>query len=213
MLFIICALPMATMIISIIAPDVSIYDATGVPMLPTMNYIYVFAIILLQILTGKGKIQLIQEMWLLGSEILIIMMLLTMESQGQVYQKHNMEKTYYVACQMVDEIEKIGGEHKICIVGEMENGNYPELYPELQESLKWLTASKGTIWKNYAGAQNGWNMFMKQYIGKSYSICKSTKYDDIKTTTEFQGMTNFPEEGSVQLIDDVIVIKLSDSTW
>lgn len=61
-------------------------------------------------------------------------MLTVLKLGGQPYLKHNMLKTNYVAEQMLNDIREYDGD-TICIIGCMEDGNYPEVYPELREPI------------------------------------------------------------------------------
>jgi hypothetical protein len=204
--------PLAAMSICIMAPEVSIYDTTGSIMLPTMNYVYVFVVAIINLLDIKSKLKKLIGTITIASIVMVVYMLLVMELQGQIYQKKYMDKTYAVAQNIIFEINKFDC-NKLCIIGTMENGNYPEQYPELKESLHWLTASYGTIWTDYNGTQGCWQHFISNYGGADYCVCSIDEYKNIVETQEYKDMTTFPKEGSVGIINDVIVVKLSEGTW
>lgn len=54
---------------------------------------------------------------------------------------------------------------------------------------------------------------MKQNFGVSYKSCSLEEYHQIVGTPEYADMKNFPQKGSVEMINGVIVIKLSDADW
>ncbi|MCM1561881.1 MAG: hypothetical protein NC123_20480, partial [Butyrivibrio sp.] len=161
----------------------------------------------------KESLRFVYKLGILSGTAMIFIMLLWLELGGQTYIKYNMLKTYNVARQIEERTvpyEKTTT--KLCIVGNMESGNYPEGYPKLSDSQHWLSASHKIIWQDYNGCQNCWQAFMKQYLGKTYEMCTREQYDHIAATPEYLAMGIFPEENSVMLINDIIVIKLSDST-
>lgn len=203
-------LPIAFMSITICAPEVSIYSTTGVLMLPTMNYLYIFVIILGQKSSFcKGKFG---NFLCIASSCCIMIMLGELVSDGHTYMKYCNKKTQYVAYEIAHSIIEYiepGKEMTVCIAGRMEDGNFPNQYPELKESVQWTTASYGTIWNTVSGSQSCWMNYIKQFLGIQYNGVDSARFDEIITSEEFLGMNDFPEEGSVQKIGDTVTVKLS----
>lgn len=211
---IMCSLfPLISMNICILAPEVSILDTTGVLMLPTMNYTYVLAIVMMQLLNVRESCHRACGIGIFVGTLAVLYMLLYLELGGQSYMQHNMLKTYNVAMQIEKRVEQYTENGRICIIGNMEDGNYPECYPELAESQHWVTASYKTIWTDFNGCQNCWLRFMEQYLGKTYSMCSLAEYYDIISTPEYQSMEMFPDANSVVVINNIAVIKLSDAVW
>lgn len=208
-------LPIPVMSIVIMAPEVSIYNSTGVLMLPTMNYVYVaFYIFLAQEKHLLGaKVQKSMKAALAGCCVMVCYMLVILELSGQAYIKHHMNKTGAVAAMMVNEIEEVvdnSANYRLCIIGMMENGNYPEIYDGLRYSTHWTSANHKTIWRDFNGAQQGWVHYISHYLGKEYSVCSGEEYQRILQSKEYAEMVNFPDTGSVCVVDDIVVIKLSD---
>lgn len=208
-------IPIASMSIIIWAPETNILSSTGVLMLPTMNYIYIWGILLLM------KIPFFKQNLLNYMGVLVytsvICMLLNLELAGQSYMKHYMQKTDFVAYQMVNAIEaKVdnSSQYQLCIIGNMEEGNFPEQYPELYESLHWLTPSYRTIWSDFNATQGCWMSYFKQFIGKDYNSCDYGEYQKIIESGVLNKMGNFPDENSVCIYgNELIVLKLSDTLW
>ncbi len=216
LIFIIMCLlyPVICLNICILAPKTSIFDTTGVLMVPTMNYIYVLAVILFQLLDIRKFYAKICEVGVLLALVSVFIMLLQLELGGQVYMYHNMVTTYNVARQMEEKASQYGYRaKKLLVVGSMESGNYTESYPKLAESQQWVSAGHKTIWKDFGGAQACWHNFIYQYLGRYYGICTREQYDEIIEMSEYLDMSIFPHEGSVILINDTVVIKLSDPAW
>lgn len=204
-------LPIAFMCITICAPEVSIFDSTGVLMIPTMNYLYIFLLILRQKCSFL-KVRL-RDLVCTVSSGLVIIMLGELALDGQTYMKHCMDKTQYVAYEMSHSIMEnfsSDSEMRVCIIGKMEDGNFPELYPELRESVHWTTAFHGTIWNNPGAWQKGWIRYMKQFLGVQYQSVSTEEIDIIIASEKYREMAIFPEQGSVQRIGDVVVVKLSE---
>ena len=102
--------------------------------------------------------------------------------------------------------------------------------PEYSKDKKWMFSnvirfyardtnrSNGFIshdnetWNNYGGTLQNSNYFEK-YLGIKIKMCSKSEYDEIKQTEEFKQMKIYPENGSIAVINDIIVIKVSDKTF
>ncbi|MCD8179531.1 MAG: hypothetical protein LUE98_19895 [Tannerellaceae bacterium] len=210
-------IPLALMSIVILAPEVSITGATGVLMLPSIVYVYIIPLTFKweETVAVYPRIKKYLGTALTTGCILVCYSMIITESAGQTYIKHNMAKTESVAYALVDSVEELvdtSSNYKLCIVGNMEDGNYPELYSSLRSSQKWLTPYGKTVWTTYSGTQNSWKGYIQQFMGKTYNFCSESEYDSISTEL-IESMNNYPDEGSVEIIDDIILIKLSDASY
>lgn len=211
---ILCILfPLISMSICVFAPEVSILASTGVLMLPAMNYVYIMAVVLLPNSNTNNRWTAVSRAAVFVGACFVLSMLLHLELDGQSYMKHNMLKTYHVASQISEKLAQYDDFDKICIIGNMEGGNYPELYPKLAQSQHWVSAGYKTIWTTYDGCQSCWVNFIKQYLGVEYIACSIDDYRAIKETAEYSAMKTFPESGGVAIINNIAVIKLSDAAW
>ena len=53
-----------------------------------------------------------------------------------------------------------------------------------------------------------------QYTGVNITVCTIDEVKEIVQTTTYKQMPNYPSKGSVNLINDIIVVKISDvSNW
>ena len=209
-------LPMAFMSIVILAPEVSILDATGVLMLPAVSCVYLLPVILMQKLDFPCKrFKYFLHTIIFSSCIAVIWMLLILELSGQTYIKYNMIKTDSVADAMIYRIENEvdnSENYRLCIIGNMEEGNYPEQYPELRESVKWTSAYHKTIWPGFFAAQSCWAAYFRDFCGKTYNFVGREDYEKIQDMNILESMADFPDEGSMMVLDDMIIIRLSDDT-
>lgn len=208
-------LPLALMCITVMAPDVSILKTTGSIMLTAMNLVYLLPIILI----GEGRnasnriLHGLSYGWMVSAGLTVIM-LAELGLDAQTYLGHCMNKTAHVAEEMTARVDAVSdkkfSDNRICIIGKMENGNYPELFPELKESVHWTTAVYGTIWDGYSAAQPCWSGYIRDDMGAKYVSCSAEEYSDILKTEEYQEMQNFPEQNSVREINGIVVVKLSE---
>lgn len=211
-LLLIAILPIGIMFITLAAPEVSIYDTTGMIMLPATNYIFFLPIILLPS-NSDNKKSIILTWSVCALSVLIIIKLFNFSSAMQSYQRVCLNKMEHVAHSIANEIQRQEcntNNYEVCIIGDMTKGNYPELYDELAQKVQWTTASHGTVWKDYKGSQACWKHYIKTYCGMSYQSCDSETYNEIIETEQFMNAKNFPATGSIYLYDEsVVVIKLS----
>lgn len=210
-LVLICLMPVFFMCIVIMAPHVSIKASTGVLMLPGMSYIYILPILLWHRLEIPKKLYIVSGYCSLIVMLLVMNMLFVLNLSAQTYMQYSMRKTYFVASEMVSEIERLGintEDYRLCIIGFPEDGNYPDNQGELKESVSWLTASYRMVWSDDNGRNYCWKYFLNQFIGKDYQICDWETTKKLRESEEVMSMSNFPEQRSIKIIGDIIVVKL-----
>lgn len=127
---------------------------------------------------------------------------------NQAYLKKDLEKsaTIALASRVIDRIERtegyIPGETSVTFVGMLCDNSYlnhgSALFPELQNSTG--------LWKNYA-ATYSLSHYLTQYLNYPLLLTDSDRFEDMP---EVQAMPNFPNEGAIQMIDNVVVVKLAD---
>ena len=207
----ILTIPLALGCIVILAPEANIYEATGLLMLPQMNYAYVFVISLYASLS-------MEKMWsriiFVLEKIVVIMILAISVVFAGAFQsllRINADKTYYVASEILHHIteEDYDSDRPLMISGQMEKGNFPDLYQKLNWAMDGTIASYGLIWTSPSASQGCWNRVFRQCFGVEYTMCSEEEYNEILETEEFQMMSNFPEENSIKVINGVMVVKLS----
>lgn len=64
---------------------------------------------------------------------------------------------------------------------------------------------------SYAGGQECWRKFMLLYLGEDLHFCEPLKYLEVVSSDEFKNMNIYPNENSVQIIDGVMVVKMTDN--
>lgn len=206
----ICILfPISVFAISIISPEDTIFGPTGSIMLPGPVLLYMPVILIVD--NSKHKLCRCLE---IIPVVLVIVMLFQLSSYSQTFIKYRMNKMEYIGTGILEETEKlmVGRESKqIVVLGCMEEGNYPDAYPELQEAIKWTVSYYGTVWSDYTGNQACWINYFKDYLGVSgYTSPDYSVIEGILDSKELQEMPVYPANGSIRVINDTVVVKLSD---
>ena len=124
---------------------------------------------------------------------------------------YNQEKTY--SQQIVYEIERQDAYYRgmpVCIIGTINTDEFGEpssAYPYAYWS------NSGNIYrgeKSYASASKNWFVFMTDELGVNLNMVGIDTFREIYASEEFKEMKLFPKEGSVKMIDGVMVVKLSE---
>ncbi|WP_026664659.1 glucosyltransferase domain-containing protein [Butyrivibrio sp. FC2001] len=205
-------LPMFLFSIVILAPTVSVYATTGPIMLPATNMIYIFLFALISKMENGRVIKCLGVI----VSALVLGMLLQLNNDSLNYLKFHMNQMEYLSFDISTAIEKnmnFDEAHKICIIGRAGNGNYSDCREEIKDSIKWTTASYGTIWNDFYGTQGCWRSFMNNYLGTDYVECNIDEYHELIAKYDITQMPVFPADGSVKYMDGIAVVKLSDDLW
>ena len=70
----------------------------------------------------------------------------------------------------------------------------------------------GQWWGTDAGNnRRSWYYGMlRHYLGLELNWCDDDDYEEIRSSGELESMPNFPEEGSIKVVNDIVVVKVSD---
>lgn len=205
--------PVVFLAITIIAPKVSIYDSTGILMLPTMNYLYLITLLLVNRLSQykESMLQVLMQWITLALFVKIAAISISFIMAFSAYMQLESRKQYALAISLAEKINEISdySEHKqVMFGGSVEFGNYDTQYSELQNIVQGTTAAHNSIWKDPNGRQWGWHNYFKQYLGLSYGMCDKETYNRIIESQEYQSMSEWPDNNSIKLIDEITVINL-----
>ena len=55
-----------------------------------------------------------------------------------------------------------------------------------------------------------WNGVISNFLGVNLNICGELEYQKITNMEQVANMPEFPSEGSISVINDIIVVKVSD---
>lgn len=208
----ICVLPLAAEAITIMSPAVDKYGTTGIIMVPTMAFVYILVIVLIDLyIKNDGKHWIKWVTYFVISAFVWNSIVFTNLCINTM--KLNLNKTETVANLIVDNVlEQYGYEknQKLLIAGSMEDGNFPSLYDWPMEVIKGTSASYGFMWNTYTGNEECWINFLKQYKGIQFESCNQQEYEVLLDKQDYIDMPLFPNAGSVKMIDDVVVVKMSN---
>lgn len=126
-------------------------------------------------------------------------------------EQYNQEKTY--SQQIVYEIEKQEEYYRgmpVCIVGTINSEEFGK-GGKISAYAYW--GSPGNIYEGeevYNAARNDWTVFMAEELGVNLNLVEKETFLQIYNSQEFKEMKLFPKEGSVKVMDGVVVVKLSE---
>lgn len=205
-------LPLAFMSIVIMAPEVNIRDVTGILMIPHMNFIYLFLLVLIDG-EGIGEFVRVSMKWLtLASTVYMVFVLIMYVQVFQNCMRMELNRSYALAQRIVTRIEALPEYHsgELIVGGNAVDGNYPRSFPEMYYVVRGTVATYGYFWDSELGRQSCWVEFLRNYLGVNYYVCNLEDLRAVMASEEYMEMPIFPEEGSVRVIDDKAVVKLSE---
>lgn len=100
----------------------------------------------------------------------------------------------------IDDVNDRNAE-KVAVIGRFENG---------KEMVAATPAINAAYTRNFLTHPYHFFQFSKYYFGREYVECDESLLQEIAKTSEFAEMPCYPSKGCVRLIDDIIVIKLSE---
>ncbi|MEI3434742.1 MAG: hypothetical protein BHW09_05840 [Clostridium sp. CAG:245_30_32] len=80
------------------------------------------------------------------------------------------------------------------------------------ERTNGFISSDNETWNNYNGLAQNYGFFDK-YLGIKIKICTRDEYNKIVNSEEFKNMPIYPNNGSIKIINNIIVIKISDKVF
>ena len=119
------------------------------------------------------------------------------------------EITYATELRILDRIESLPDyqtDTPVCVVGAFPN-EYVSLYPyHTQDVVKGLVGINGNLVHHYYN----YNGFFKNYLGRQMNFLREDdeRKADILTWPEVEGMPVWPREGSVSMINGVVIVKI-----
>lgn len=101
---------------------------------------------------------------------------------------------------------QVGAE--VCILGEPQKGMYDDVSP-LTERASDL-AQFGLLSFDPTFNARGWHSLYWEELGIELNWCSDERTRELCATDTFQNMPSYPQEGSIQTIDGVVVVKVAD---
>lgn len=113
----------------------------------------------------------------------------------------------------IEQLDEYNTQMPILIIGGLENNSYFNKSNTTIEAKKiynrtWgFISNKSTIW---CGNLDCWKKVLYEYIGVNINLVSEGENSEILETEEFKNMKSYPEKDSIKVINDIVVIKLSN---
>lgn len=209
----IALLPVASNIIDIVAPDTQIILLTsgGLTILPAAVFALCSVLVASEPITmGNGLERKLKCLLSMVAILAVANYALIVNTDG-IVMKQEQDKTIALANRICMEIEqKIDPtmESLVMIAGSPLNGNYPTtstLEDKANHYAKW-----GLTWATPDGSYNCWKQVFRRCLGVVPNWCSEDQFRETVQSKQFKNMPNYPSDGSINKINNIIVIKISD---
>lgn len=110
--------------------------------------------------------------------------------------------------QTIEEEIRERGEMQVAVIGNPEFGYYTISQDILELASKY--AAEGVLWDYRRNAWYGWTKLLKEEFHATYSFLPVEEAVAISDSVQFEKMGIYPAADSIQVIDNVLVIKVSE---
>ena len=98
---------------------------------------------------------------------------------------------------------------ELAIIGVPASGNYASTADGYRDKANSLIG-RGMFWDDVDNNRDAWIRLMEMQVGDTLPWCSAQQASEIRNSEEFQEMPCFPEKGSVMVVKDVLVVKVSE---
>lgn len=210
-LILILVAPICFGIIEIIVPDVNIH------ILMACSNIYIIPIFLKILeLQLKSDLSNTLKYIVVISTIVIIWNYTWQDNASYIAMKAMQNQAIQTSeriVQKIEDIEEYNPEMKVVFLGGLSNNKYLNKTNTTLEAKRIYERTWGfisgtpTMWW---GNMESWKKAIYEYIGVNINLAIDSERDKIYETEEYKNMKNYPEKDSIKVINDIIVVKLSD---
>lgn len=123
------------------------------------------------------------------------------------------ESTAQRIVSQIEQLEEFEPQMSVLIIGDLENNEYFNKDNTFLETKKIYSRTWGfisdtsTIWRENL---DSWGKIFYEYIGVNLKLVSKEECSDILETEEFNNMENYPKKDSIKVINNTVVVKLSD---
>lgn len=200
-------LPIVIAIMKILAPSTGISTL----MIPQFSLFFVFAVILLEKI--KDGICMNITKWITTIAcILLTYNYYLLANTAYLNLQLQYEKGYAMAVRISDRVEmnkKYVPGMKVAIIGGLEKGSYVSQISAEKEVLKGMDCMDYD-YPFYYNESRSWTKFMSNYLDTNFTEVSREEVDNLSKTKEFAQMSNYPSEDSTKVVNNIMVVKLSD---
>ena len=196
--------PIGISIMNLISPETKVNLVSG----PGLITVIMVMVIIYQNLNDITFDNFIKYLYIIGSTLLIITFVLqntyTYMSRQQTFRNYyTVSNDIYSRATQIDNYS----EDAEWMFSDVIRYNVKNI-----ERTNGFISKDNMTWNNYDGILQNYNYFQK-YLGINIKICSKEKYDEIIKTDVFKKMPIYPKKGCIKMIDNVVVIKISDKTF
>ena len=203
--------PICFGIIEIMVPDVDIH------ILMACSMIYVFPIFFktLEILP-KTAISRDFKYIVAFCSLAIIWIYIWQDNASYIAMKsmqNQAESTVLRIVTQIEQLDEFTPEMPVLFLGGLENNSYLSRSNTSIEAKKIYDRSWGFISDNstiWWGNLDSWRKILYEYTGVNLNLVSERECSEILESEEFKNMKYYPEKDSIKIIDNTVVVKLSD---
>lgn len=210
-LILIAIAPICFGVIEIAVPDVDIH------ILMACSMIYIFPIFfkILEMLP-KDKISRVFKYIVTICSLLIAWNYIWQDNASYISIQTMQNQAVNTANRLVTHIEELDEytpDMPVLLLGGLENNQYlsrdnTSIEAEKVFDRSWgFISEKSTIWW---GNLDSWNKMFYEYVGANLNLVSEWESSEILKSNEFKSMKYYPEKDGIKVIDNTVVVKLSD---
>lgn len=204
MLILMLLFPIGINIMNLIAPDTTINLVTG----PGIIITILFIAIIYNELSDTSIENLFKYIYIIT--LLILSLTFILENTFTYMCRHETYRNYYTVANdiysKVTELDEYSKDKKWLF------SDVIRFKARDTNRSNGFISSDNETWNNYGGIAQNYNFFDK-YLGIKIKMCSNEEYKNLTETEEFKNMPIYPNKGSIKIINDIIVIKISENTF
>lgn len=175
-----------------------------------MPFMYIFFMIMLKKATEKGNSIKKKVLKGIGGICVGIICYFYVFSSMQLYfgMRWSQQRTYAMLNRIVDRVEQVDGWYSgipLAIIGDIYN---KESFPVNRLNIRGMGMT--FMWPGSVGTMFCYPQYLRTYLGVDYSGCSREFYYNLIDNISFKEMPCYPADESVQILDGVVIVKLSD---
>ena len=197
-------LPVTINIINIVSPTYLIC----LIMLESALLVYI-AILKLCEFMKEGKLEKIIKIGIISVTLSLIWTFI-MSDEALYMARKEIENNYYtVSMQILNRVENLDGYNSNLKWMFNDSIHYKS---KLAKYATGLQSDGYETWNNFLGTTMN-EQFYQRYFGKRIKVCSENEYKEIIKTKEYKEMGVYPDKNSIKIINNIIVIKLSNNNF
>lgn len=211
------ATPVIMCVMSLVAAGASIYAETGILMIPHMNMIYVLMILLSDLMINSyGTEKLFGKITWIASRAFAVVIMLIMIVFIHVFANYIDRQQVQITnlanrlVYRMESLSKYEEGQQVLVVGRPHAGNYALPDDTYETITKGMISHYSQIFGAEDQISSGWIRAFYYFVGVRYTECPADLRKELISSDEVQNMGIYPAEDSVKMINDTVVIKLSD---